>query len=39
MTDDVIIRNLINIMLNYQELVGDYKALSKHSADVISEKI
>ena len=38
MSNEIIIENLTKIMLNYQDLVDDYKALSKHSANVISEK-
>ena len=38
MSNEIIIQNLTNIMLNYQDLVDDYKALSKHSANLISEK-
>lgn len=38
MSNEIIIENLTKIMLNYQDLVDDYKALSKHCANVISEK-
>lgn len=37
MTDEII-QNLTKIMLSYQDLVDDYKALSKHAAELISEK-